>query len=496
MLNSHGNQQGGWVSMIVITHATSSTARVLLRSIGFVFVLIFTVASCHASPSFRCGPKLSRIEKSICADSDLAGADSAVAQLYAKLKASYPADKRASLINEQRQWVLNRDTSCPSEDPTPCLKDLYRQRIHDLEVPLGLDQRGFLTDPDFSIALIPGTAATFNGVYLRCQENNVSLSFPGNDAPPNGLANTLDGRGDLGAAFADCTLADGTKIRVKAGLRYQPMAYGECGASPPFLLSIWINQHKVVSSWGYTNFCEEPFLTSLSIDKASASYCLKEGADFSGVDKEAYKPNHGLCGNIALIAGLNPDRNEFPGPGVDLPALGSYRLEASGPIRAACEQIMKQPSPDGLTYPAGSKVPDWHDAAVNLPQPDFSHLGYNATTLSAGLQLRVADFDLTNTGTITKVYLTDQGNHWFDGSAFGVERKDILVTPFDAHDWGASTKKGIYTFTYSHAQVFFLREKTYILLNPVNTAEDPSVVMINGESISTVCTFHRQQENF
>jgi hypothetical protein len=133
---------------------------------------------------------------------------------------------------------------------------------------------------------------------------------------------------------------------------------------------------------------------------------------------------------------------------------------------------------------------------MDLPQPDLGDLGYNATTLSAQQRVEVATFDLANTGTESKVYWIEQSSHWSDGSAFGLDRPDILVTPFDTHDWDKSVPKGIYPFTYEHAQVFFFQGKTYLLPDPVNSLVDPRAVMLHGAKLSTECTLRRQQENF
>lgn len=83
----------------------------------------------HASPSFLCGPKLSRIEKAICSDTDLASWDTTLAWAYEKQKAAHAPDERAALIAAQRTWLASRETLCPDEDPTACLKGLY-QKAH------------------------------------------------------------------------------------------------------------------------------------------------------------------------------------------------------------------------------------------------------------------------------------------------------------------------------------------------------------------------------
>jgi uncharacterized protein len=451
----------------------------------------------HASPSFVCGPKLSRIEKAICGDVYLATWDSALAWVYEKQMATYAPVQRAALIAEQRAWLASRETLCPDQDPTACLQGLYKKRTHELEKTPPQYQRGFGRIADSGVALAPGTTATFSGMDVTCESNRVSMRFYGLDDADNPRhVNRLRGDGDLLASFADCRLNDGTSIRVKAGFQNVPMAYGWCGASPNFQLSVWINQHKRVSALAYTSNCQTPYVSSMSIDRTGVGFCLKDDAFNKGASKEIFRVEHGSCGHIAMAAGNASDRNEFPEPGVTLPPVGSFSLTASGAIGKVCEQIIAQRGDQGLKPPSGTAVPDWQKMDTErMPHPDVSKVGYNATTLSDG-QLLAADFDLANTGVVARVYASDQTSHWFDGSALAVDREGILVTPFDAHDWDASIKKGIYTFVYEHAQVFFFQGKTYLLLNPVNTGKNPTVIELHGQTTSTVCTFNRRLENF
>jgi len=477
--------------------ANHCTLRWRLWLLAMTLVASMMVPSfSHASPSFLCGPKLSRIEKAICSDADLASWDTTLAWVYEKQKAAHAPDERAALIAAQRTWLASRETLCSDEDPTACLKELYQKRTNDLGRTLPQFQRGFGPIDDSRIALTPGTTATFSGMDVTCENNRVSMRFYGpDDADTPRPVNRLRGGGDLLASFADCRLNDGTSIRVKAGFQNVPMAYGWCGASPNFKLSVWINQHKRISALAYTNNCQSPYVSSISIDRMGVGFCLKDDAFNEGASKDIFRVEHGSCGHIAMAVGITPDRNEFPEPGVTLPPVGSFSLTASGAIGRVCEQIIAQQGDQGLKPPSGTAVPDWQKVDTgHLPHPDLSKVGYNATTLPDG-QLVAADFDLANTGVVARVYASDQTNHWFDGSALAIDREDILLTPFDAHDWDASIKKGIYTFVYEHVQVFFFEGKTYLLLNPVNTMQNPRVIELHGQSISTVCMFNRRLEN-
>lgn len=455
----------------------------------------------HASPSFMCGPKLSRIERAICSDADLAAWDSVLARRYEKLMATSAPDLRAALKTEQRAWLASRETLCPREDPTACLKNLYGTRIDNLRNKLPRHEQDFVVVQDSHIALVPGTTAAFSGMEVTCESNRVSMRFYERDDTDNSHpVNRLSGNGNLDASFADCRLNDGSSIRVKAGYRNDPSPYGFCGAIPEFKLSIWVNQHKAVSALAYSRDCESPYLSSMSIDRNSIAFCLKDDALDERERQNVFKVEHGSCGHIIMAAGTGPDRDEFPAPGVTLPPLGSFSLISNGAIGKVCEKIVEQqvdqePNQE-FSLPSDVAHPIWQKIDTSsLPHPDLSNIGYNATTLSEG-QLFAADFDLINTGVVSRVYESEQQTHWFDGSAFGVDREGILSAPFDAHDWDASIKKGIYTFVYQHAGVFFFQGKTYVLLNPANTEEDPVVIELHGQTMSTVCTFRRRVENF
>jgi hypothetical protein len=251
------------------------------------------------------------------------------------------------------------------------------------------------------------------------------------------------------------------------------------------------------------SFCEGGALDSLSITKTKADFCLLSGVDFKSLESSeppaAYKNmklTHGHCGDVAFAVPSGPDPREFPANGKPLPEPGALSLEAKASMREVCKRLLPKEDGGDPVIPDDMSHPDWKETIVKLPQPDFEHFHYNATTLSADSSVGSARFDLENTGKSATVYLQDSSNHWFDGTALANDRKDILVTPFDAHDHNASLVKGIHVWVYDHASVFFDNGRTYILLNPVNQAYDPKVVVLRGKLQETVCTFHRAQENF
>jgi hypothetical protein len=178
------------------------------------------------------------------------------------------------------------------------------------------------------------------------------------------------------------------------------------------------------------------------------------------------------------------------------PPVGSLALEALPAMRAVCMQLLKAGREQDPQVDDKQPQPSWQKLHVASKQPNLEHLGFNATTLSALGAVDVANFDLENTGSSHRIYMLDSSNHWFDGSALAIDSEGVLTVPFDAHNQPASLREGIHVWVYDHAQVFFDRGHTYILLNPVNHEQDSRVVMLHGDRQETVCTFHRSQDNF
>lgn len=490
----------------------------------------------NTRPSFDCSARtvLGPVEKVICADQVLARLDVRLAGLYDRLLHDVSPADRKILVDAQKTWLDERGSRCkPAGDPTPAavqavcgesLRSAYVDRIKALRADT--IRRGM---PDPLAELRPGQHVGLgHGPDMACGRDAVTLDFGGHDDPdvPSGLtgwpAETYDlmdaldsigTRGVLDAASADCRLGDGSRVRMKVGASNQQQAYGMCGGTAPERLSVWIDERKVLSSVAYQP-CMGQGMESLHVERDRATYCLQKNerslADGSkmpdGTDLDL-KPTRGLCGDLAYARAPGPDLQEFPRNGH--PAVpGSLTLAANGPMHAVCERLLPQyPLPDPgsdaydeaapePTIPVDIAQPQWEEVDGRPSQPDLEHLGYNATTLSYQGDLQRARFDLANTGTEATVYRTDDDTHWFDGSALAVDRKDILVTPFDAHDWDASLAKGIYAFVYEHARVFFHGGQTYLLLVPTNLTIDPRVVRIKGKTVETVCAFHRAQERF
>jgi uncharacterized protein YecT (DUF1311 family) len=108
-------------------------------AIGTAICPVLARADDMAHPSFDCAKASRPIEKLVCGDHDLAAQDSLMAAEFVKLR-DRSGEKRATLIEEQRDWLATIETICSvpakgvvaKEDETPvadCLERLYSSRV-------------------------------------------------------------------------------------------------------------------------------------------------------------------------------------------------------------------------------------------------------------------------------------------------------------------------------------------------------------------------------
>jgi uncharacterized protein len=484
-------------------YVAARLGRTFLTFLLFCPVLMLSAQNVSATadrPSFTCSANVDDVAKAVCSDPELSQLDVELSAIYTHMRADATVEEQKTLLDEQRKWLATgRMHGCPKSAPIGCLRDNYRTRINALKA-----ERESLGIDDYASKLSVGHAAIINGVMVQCNSDKVVLTFNVDDQssdqgdPDRGDPNippTIRGRGVLDAAHVDCHLAAGTTIRVKSGYTSQPMPYGMCGASPSLQLSVWVNQRKVISRLVFTDYCETPFLESLSINTEKATYCLAKNPDLRNAVNTILKPTNGSCDDIVFQKAHGIDRNEFAAPGTQPPHPGTLTASGDKAMLPVCKRMITHSEvPDSsLALPDDIQRPDWHEERARLPQPNV--VNYPAT-LSATGHWQSATFDLANTGTSTMVYMDDENMHVFDGTAFGMGSRDILVKPYDVQDWKGSLAKGIYAFVYSHATPFFYDAKTYILLQPTNAEENPTVAILHGNDVKTVCTFDRVQEDF
>ena len=92
--------------------------------------LLVAAGSAMARPVPDCNRARSAAERAICSDPHLAAADSEMAKAYSALSASLPPAQHAALLDNQREWIAQRDGNCPDQGPklTQCLLEQTRAR--------------------------------------------------------------------------------------------------------------------------------------------------------------------------------------------------------------------------------------------------------------------------------------------------------------------------------------------------------------------------------
>ena len=160
-------------------------------------LLLVILVSCSApamAASFPCEKAQIRIEKAICADTELSQLDEYLARYYGGARAGLGAGA-ACLAADQRSWLGKTRNACAD---TACLKKAYLERLGEL-------------DP-----LQPGASALRN-LKLPRVPALVWIIPPAQDnvaAPPKPNAPPLEVRGEL---FDDIAQGDGFVLRGAQG---------------------------------------------------------------------------------------------------------------------------------------------------------------------------------------------------------------------------------------------------------------------------------------
>jgi uncharacterized protein len=122
--------------------------RPLILSAAFALCILSIPATASAQPSFAqpsfdCAKATQLIEKTICADPNLAEADKRMGQLYTLAQTSAFGKGSSNQLSAQRGWVTGRDTCTKLADSSytipDCLMAAYRERNSELAVAVLLD---------------------------------------------------------------------------------------------------------------------------------------------------------------------------------------------------------------------------------------------------------------------------------------------------------------------------------------------------------------------
>jgi uncharacterized protein YecT (DUF1311 family) len=116
----------------------------------FIVIAILSMARmAFASPSFDCSKSNAPIEKVICSDTALSGADSDLSEAYLKERQLLNADYSNKLLKDQKDWLAHRISVCrihqgiegadeEMHTAAKCLIDLYRDRINHINSLIAL----------------------------------------------------------------------------------------------------------------------------------------------------------------------------------------------------------------------------------------------------------------------------------------------------------------------------------------------------------------------
>ena len=91
-------------------------------------VFLFGVAPCAFAASFDCAKASSRVEKAICADSELSRLDELLGRFYFAARERL-AENGSCLASDQQQWLRTQRNACADD---ACLKKVYLERLAEL----------------------------------------------------------------------------------------------------------------------------------------------------------------------------------------------------------------------------------------------------------------------------------------------------------------------------------------------------------------------------
>jgi hypothetical protein len=81
-----------------------------------------------STPSFDCSQARTKVEKTLCANKDLAALDVTLTENYDKARRATKGEKHRQLLDTQRVWLKQRN-ACKTPE---CLTDAYTRRIEEL----------------------------------------------------------------------------------------------------------------------------------------------------------------------------------------------------------------------------------------------------------------------------------------------------------------------------------------------------------------------------
>lgn len=306
---------------------------------------------------------------------------------------------------------------------------------------------------------------------------------------------------NTGSGRTDCTLANGTTIRVRGG-QEQAFAYGMGGANPPAFFSLWINQRRVFSRkiWmpGYAESINNlPIYDGVLIAKNRITFCATaEG-----------KPQH--CTSQSLnLATVPIDRVEYSRTKQKAP-LGHISVIAKGAANQRfCEAYLGSIKPGIESALVGQQTSLDIDLALLIKQTRLDE-----PQASSGLVELLP-------GVTRRLMIWAGESHYFDGtvialgaSSMAVENiiatypfKDIEVWPERVTPPGVTLISGGQRQLYpgvSPRYVHLVPQRIdgllYVFAYPTNNKLRPAAALVKplvGGGFATLCAFNRTEPHY
>lgn len=303
---------------------------------------------------------------------------------------------------------------------------------------------------------------------------------------------------EAGSDRSDCTLANGTTIRVRGG-RQQAFAYGAGGGNPPAFFSLWINKRKVISRkiWmpGYEKTFDKPPIHDgvLITTKRITTCATAEG-----------KPQQ--CTSEPLDLAARPiDRVEYGNTALKT-ATGHISITANG---AANQRFCK--------------------AYLGLVKPDFDYFG-EQTSFDIDLGLFTDKTSVANArtysglielspGVIRRLMVWDADNHYFDGTVIALAPPTITTEEIVAgypiseiEHWPerrvaqltliSAGQKHLYpniSPRYVHLVPQRIEGTLYLFAYPSAKGQRPGAALVKplpAGGFATVCAFNRTEPHY
>jgi len=361
--------------------------------------------------------------------------------------------------------------------------------------------------------LLAGPAAAWadsltNHIDLVCNaQANIALlrfsisddSHPTYPRLPQALDHGLSA--STGSGRTDCTLANGTTIRVRSGEK-QAFAYGMGGGNPPAFFSMWINQHKVFSRqiWmpGYEeSFNNPPIYDGVLIAANRITTCTTA----EGRSQQ--------CTSQPLDLSLSPiDRVEYPST-TQKPALEPISVIAKGETNQRfCKAYLELIKPGIESALQGNKSSLDIDIASPSTQKkhDASAARSSVIELSPGIERRLM--------------MWQDDSHYFDGTVIalapsGTTMQNIIdAYPFEDIDaWPkraappevtliSGGQKQLYPKAsprYVHLVPQRIDQTLYFLAYPTNRELRPTAALVKplaDGGFVTLCAFNRTEPHY